>query len=147
MHPGDLIIDMDSLGMAVTGQDLQGYIFQTPRSILDILMPLKSTLLDLALQYHNDGYCRNVWVTVGGARLIERNRLFDKVHNFPHRIFVLEISHNTCREHIKSDPDRGPWQLWDPLIKSWWNNYQPRKGDIVISTNDLEKFSPFSDFE
>ncbi|MHB1383924.1 MAG: hypothetical protein ACYCYC_06290 [Bellilinea sp.] len=99
--------------------------------------------LDLAIHYHNDGYCRNVWITMGGARWLDRKRLVDRIEKSSFKLIVLEISHNTCREHIKNDITRGSWQLWDPRIKKWWNDYQPGKGDIIVSTNELENFSIF----
>ncbi len=137
MAPGDIIVDMDALGMAITGENLQGYIFGTPKSILDVLVPLKSYLLDVAMKYHNDGYCRDVWVTIAAPLPSERKRLAELAGNTPCNVYVFEISHNDCRTHIKNDPERGPWQGWDPIIKKWWDRYQPRSGDIVLKLHDL----------
>lgn len=141
LNLGDLVIDLDALGQAITGQDLQGYLFETPRSILDVLLPLKSHLIELAINYHAERFCKNVWITISGARASDRKRLSDLLCTHPHKIFVFEISHNVCREHIKNDPSRGSWQLWDPIIKKWWNDYMPLNGDIVVSTTDLDNFS------
>lgn len=139
MSEGDLIVDMDALGMAITGKDLQGYIFETPKSILDVLMPLKTYLINQAIVFHNDGYCRDVWITISGADFLERKRLAEKAGETPCNVIVLEISHNDCRAHIKSDPSRGNWQQWDPIIKRWWDRYIPRKGDIVIKLAELDE--------
>lgn len=139
MDVGDVVIDMDSLGMAITQMPLYEYIFDVPKSILDLTMPLRTKLIELAVEYYKDKKCKNVWIAMGGANPLDRKRIADKISALgcSCSVYVFQISHNICRDHIKNDPQRGPWQNWDPIIKKWWTNYIPRSGEIVISSQDL----------
>lgn len=137
LRPGDIVIDTDAIGRAVTGMTLFDYVFTLPRSILDIILPVRNGLVDLAVSYCLDGHNADVWITIGGANPVERQMIENKIRQLPYEIVIFEISHNLCRKHIQGDPERGDWRLWDPIIKKWWDTYQRRPGEKIISTLDM----------
>ncbi|MGL6351543.1 MAG: hypothetical protein ACRC2U_17210, partial [Aeromonas sp.] len=46
---------------------------------------------------------------------------------------VLETSYFECLRRVRNDDRRkGKLALWEPLIKKWWDSYEPSDQDIVI---------------
>jgi hypothetical protein len=129
---GDIVVDMDLLGEAITLQPPH----RRSGRVLDLLIKMKERLITDAIAHHFSGKCYNVWIVTGGARAAERENLQRRAGITSH-VYVFEISPTDCAKHILRDKSRGNVEPWIPLIRKWWDDYEPRESDIKIRYKDL----------
>lgn len=119
-HAGDLVVDMDLLYQALTG----GLpMYDKP----DCLLPFVCEARDAVMaRLARASQVRRAWLITGKAYLGELMQLKDQLG--AERVMVLEVSPNECLRRIRDDPRRSArWQLWEPLVRQWWERWQTSK--------------------
>ena len=118
---GDLIVDVDTLFAALSGQPL----YQKP----PLLLPYVLAARDGALGRLERGPAP-AWVITQGVTAAERETLRAR---FAAEVVVLETPAITCLERIALDERRaGQLDEWLPRVLRWWREYEPSEADTVV---------------
>lgn len=128
----DIVIDLDLLGEAITLK----HPHRRPVALLDLLIRMRDRLMSDAMQLHRIGKIYNIWYVTGSPRSWEREEIQIRAGS-DSQVIVFEISPNDCMKHINKDLTRGPASHWIPLVKKWWDAYEPREGERKIRYQDL----------
>lgn len=126
MRPGDLILDVDALFEALSGQP----VFEKPAAILPFVLAARDAALDrLASQPRGVAHA---WVIACAPHPRERERLAER---FNAHVLVMETSAEECLRRIQADPLRASTaQRWAPLVRDWWHEYRRREGERVVES-------------
>jgi len=118
MRPGDLVLDLDILWQALSGQDL----YEAPTALLPYVCTARDALLaKLAIDHQRP----HAWVITSGAGLYERERLASRLCA---TVVMLDVPADQCIERVRSDPRRKDIQRTEAVIAQWWKEYQPNAG-------------------
>ena len=120
MRETDVVVDLDLLGTAITMKPPH----RRPAALLSMLIRMRERLITDALQLHRSGKIYNVWIVTGAPKAIERERLQQRCGE-DSQVIVFEISPNDCIKHIQDDESRGDIAVWKPLVRKWWDTYEP----------------------
>ena len=121
-QPGDLIVDLDTLWQALSGQPM----YAKPPA----LYPFVVAARDGTLAQLEKGGIVTAWVIASGATSTERAAMRER---FAARVVVLETPTIECLERIRMDERRaGQLVEWMPHVLRWWRNYEPDEADEVV---------------
>lgn len=113
-QPGDLIIDLDNIWEAISGQPR--YI--KPNRLKAIVFSVRDNLLECVK------YRRGKWLNayiIGGYPLAgERERLAGILGA---RLIYIDTDYSTCIERLNNSNDRDVDE-WTKYISDWWKQYQ-----------------------
>jgi 5-methylcytosine-specific restriction endonuclease McrA len=111
---GDLVIDLDTLYMALSG--LPAY--EKP----DVLLPFVFAAKDAVLARLAGGHgLRHAWVITSGADGAERKELAARLNA---GIVLLDVAPSECLRRISQDARRhDKWEKWIPIIDRWWKRF------------------------
>ncbi|WP_041279429.1 ATP-binding protein [Desulfobacula toluolica] len=125
-NSGDLIIDMDALSHAISGQPW----YQKPSHILPFVKSVRDHLYKLIVEPPINGHFNNSWVINWGALAKDREQLKKLLNS---KVIILETCEKECLRRIKNDSRRSDnIDSWEKLIKKWWNEYERQEGDTII---------------
>lgn len=111
---GDLIIDVDAIYSALSGQPW----YDKPAALLPFVLAARDAVLD---QLHTTSELRQAWLITSEADHAELQRLKERYHA---RLLVLEVDPAECLRRITADDRRaGQAHHWRPLIARWWDTY------------------------
>ena len=125
MTPGDVIVDVDALHAALTGQNghyhhehLTGFILSVRDAIYGLL--LRASKADVPA----------VWIIAGLPDRMERERVAAR---FNAKVVVFNLPLDACLDRIAHDPNRIRSNLnWRSIVQSWWNRFEPSEKDLLI---------------
>lgn len=126
----DLIVDLDYLWTAITGDEL--------REQDDKWLPLMLGLKDLVVQYLiRQKLDVDIWLVTCSPT--ERGRLMWK-QKTGGDVTVLEIGPQSCYQNILRDAGRkDKADLWYPIIEKWWRQYKSSPSDNHINEEKLNQ--------
>lgn len=119
---GDLILDLDELMSALSGQPW----YEAPREILPFALAARDAVLERLNHPHG---IRRVWVISSVASKADRESLRQRLNA---ELVLLEVPPEECLRRIARD-ERRAHQLtqWEPIVYRWWREYaedaQPRR--------------------
>ena len=117
MQAGDLILDIDRLWQAVSGQP--DYI--KPNELKPIVFQLRSAVLDAIKT--RAGNWQTAWVIEGGALVGDRMR---RIETLGAESIFIDTDKDTCLRRLSADDSRQAVQAqWVEYINKWFNEYQP----------------------
>lgn len=122
---GDIVIDMDKLWVAISGQKE----YDKPEGLLPYVLNMRDGLYR-ALET-SKGKAQHVWIIAGLPKAEDRNGLRNRFKT--ENVIVLETPHVTCLRNIRNDPRREQrWEHWQELVGKWWMKYEKDECDKVI---------------
>lgn len=122
---GDLVIDVDTLFVALTG-GLDWY--EKPVVLLPFVLEARDAVIDRLAQGDDD--LGRAWVITSEADAVKRQALARRLGA---TVVVLAVSASECLRRISSDSRRADKSdLWRPIVERWWNDYQPADGETVV---------------
>lgn len=122
---GDLIIDVDALYIALSGEDW----YDKSSALLPVVLDVRDMIVNNILQYERRKCFYNAWIITSNPT--HRHRLANQVG--AKSVIVLETSENECMTRIHNDERRrSRAELWRPLVNKFWDNYVPDVSDKVV---------------
>jgi len=122
MKSGDLIIDLDWIWKAFTGLPY----YHKPSELLPFVMAARDAVLQRLDQVSD---LNRAFIIAGAPKAIEREALSRR---YGAKVILFTTSQNECIRRIQADERRSHnTEAWKPLVQKWWNEYQPRKGDVI----------------
>lgn len=111
---GDLILDLDALMSALSGQPW----YEAPREILPFALAARDAVLERLNHPHG---VRKVWVISSLANKADRERLRQRLNA---ESVMLDVPPEECLRRIAQD-ERRAHQLsqWEPIVYRWWREY------------------------
>lgn len=111
---GDLILDVDALYSALSGQPW----YEKPSALLPFVLDARDAIL---ARLHQASELRHAWLITSEADHAELQRLKAR---FAANLLVLEVDPAECLRRITADPRRAALaHHWRPLITRWWDTY------------------------
>lgn len=121
---GDLVIDLDAIMVALTGEAW----YDKPDNLLPLALDVRDYLYQrIPASIEN---VNRVWIVAGEPDPAKRQALARRLGA---RVVVLALPASECVRRIANDPRRADkWQQWAPLVVAWWQQYQPVDGETVV---------------
>lgn len=120
----DIVVDMDRLYMAITGNDM----YDKPDTLRYNVFMLHDCLLDqIKTRYPKNGGWRNAWIIGGYANAWDRDALCKRVN--ADECILMETSMDECLMRLETCTDvrQTKKTLWEKYIRDWFSNYIPPK--------------------
>ena len=114
MNIGDLIIDIDNLWEAISGE--ARYI--KPNELKPIVFDIRNKLLDSVKTRQGRWQC--AWVISGSALLGDRMRLIETLGAEP---ILIDATKEECLQRLRKNPN-GRGVEYEQYIIDWFNQYQ-----------------------
>ena len=112
MSEGDLIIDMDSIWEAVSGQPR----YVKPKRLNAVVFRMRDELIDSVR--HRLGFWQNAYILGGYPLISERERLAKELGA---RLIYIESTKEECLARLEnSGRDK---EEWTKYINTWWDRY------------------------
>lgn len=125
LHWGDLVVDLDAILAALSGQAW----YAKPTNLLPLALDVRDLLHQRIAAGVKD--VSRIYVITSEPKAQERSRLARQLGAL--WVVVLATPLNECLRRIANDPRRqDKVDLWAPVVASWWANYQPNPGETVI---------------
>lgn len=122
MQSGDLVLDIDRLWSALSGQP--EYI--KPNSLKPIIFNVRNAIFDSIKT--RAGSWQTAWVIEGGAFLGDRMR---RIETLGAESIFIEATRDECIQRLASDEKRrNVRDEWIKYIDDWFGNFQP---DAIIA--------------
>lgn len=122
---GDLIIDLDLIYMALSGQPY----YDKPAELLPFVKDVQKQLIH---RLARPSHIRRAWIVTTAPRASERDNLARELNA---NVTVFAVPASVCMRHIFNDPRRREHSTaWRKLIDDWWNKWQPRTGLETVIT-------------
>lgn len=117
MQRGDLVLDIDRLWSALSGQP--EYI--KPNELKPIIFNARNAIMDSIKT--RAGSWQNAWVIEGGALIGDRMR---RIEALGAEDIFIDATKETCLARLASDESRQATRAeWQQYIDAWFNSYQP----------------------
>ena len=116
MQPGDMVIDLDLIGRALSMADKT----DIPSNVVKIAYDIRDYLYDRIADKDIDA--KNVWVVAGLPRREQRHEVAKRLN--AELIFVDSTFHE-CYTHILHDNERKDKALQLAIIQKWFKDYEP----------------------
>lgn len=124
MLKGDLVVDIDLIYIAISFCDF----YDRPKNLLPIVINTRDFILN---KLKEPGDIETAWVISSSPRAVERAQLARDLN--AEQVIVLAVSAEECMRRIKSDARRAHQAAdWEPLVAKWWDEYEPRAGELEI---------------
>jgi len=124
MSYGDIIVDMDAFYYAVSGLDW----YKKPECLLPFVCEARYTIINRLSKPSNKN---SAWVIRSGAKKKEREKLQEELGA---QVIVIEKSLHECINPISKDEFRSNFEVWEKLLRRWWEEYEKSEGDVVVSS-------------
>lgn len=122
---GDLIIDVDTLFMALSGQPQ----YDKPAELLGFVKDMQKHALQRLARSTS---VRRAWIVTQAPRASERDAIARELNA---EVTVFAVPASVCMRHIFSDPRRrDQGAAWRKLVDYWWSKWQPRPGFETVFT-------------
>lgn len=116
MQRGDLVLDIDRLWTALSGQpeyikpnELKAVVFNARNAVIDSIKTRAGTW-------------QTAWVIEGGALIGDRTR---RIETLGAESIYIDTPYDECIERLAKDESRTALQsLWVDYINDWFNSYQ-----------------------
>jgi predicted kinase len=115
--PSDLVVDVDALFVALSGQPW----FETPDVLLPFVLDARDALFERIAR--GDVRCK-AWVITAHGDMAKVLAIAQRLRA---SIVVLAVDRAVCEERIRSDSLRKPERiekLYIPLAKAWWDDFE-----------------------
>jgi hypothetical protein len=122
LQPGDLIIDTDAIGAALSGLP----VHQTPDAFKPLLFAARDAV-GAALEFYP--FVKKVWVVECCPDPVTRTKVMQKWRASFTVILATPIE--VCLGRMKANPRPGEVD-WEAAIRRWWNDYRPLPTDRVV---------------
>lgn len=117
MQAGDLVLDMDKLWEAMSGQPE----YRKPNSIKANVFMARNAIIDSIKT--RMGHWQTAWVIEGGALQGDRMR---RIETLGAEAILIDTPRETCINRLASDETRQSVQAeWVEYINKWFDEYQP----------------------
>ena len=117
MQRGDLILDIDRLWQALSGQ--ADYI--KPNELKPIVFQVRNTIIDSIKT--RQGMWQTAWVIEGGALIGDRKR---RIETLGAEEIFIDTPKEECLKRLYEDEQRQPViNEWKSYIDKWFNDFQP----------------------
>ncbi|MBE9509154.1 MAG: HNH endonuclease [Chloroflexi bacterium] len=120
---GDLVLDLDTLIEAL------GWLpsYEKPWGLMPFAWDARDAVLK---RLERPSRILRAWVIATAPRSEQRGRLRSR---FRASVVVLETPHAECLRRIGEDERRADkLDQWTPIVRRWWNAYEPSEADKVI---------------
>ena len=118
MRRGDLVLDLDALGSALSGLDW----YDRPECLLPFELAARNGVLG-ELRSGPDSGVRHAWITATAPRARQRAAITEGLNA---EVVVLDVPPSTCLSRINKDERRtGDVLAWRGLVDTWWRDYEP----------------------
>jgi hypothetical protein len=138
LHWGDLVLDIDTLFMALSGQ----VSYDKPATLLKMVLRVRDTVVAELMGPNN---IARAWLITSTTKHDEILGMAGKLAGRwipafagmtegghagpPVHIVVLEVPANICMQRVQADPRRADKLAeWQPLIEKWWANWRTLPG-------------------
>ena len=111
-QPGDLILDVDALYMALSGQPM----YDKPAELLPFVIEARDAVIERLRQRSR---ANHAWVITLAPTESERQPYAEDGAD----VVVLATPAEDCLARITADPERARWDGWTQLVESWWTSY------------------------
>jgi len=112
---GDLVIDLDTLFLSLSGQPM----YDKPQELLWLVLDTKAALIERITRPNS---LRHAWLITGGATRAERD---DYSQRGAIVVVLDQVPAVESLRRIAQDPRRADrWQDWQELIAKWWRDYE-----------------------
>lgn len=116
MSAGDLILDLDTIWEALSGQPM----YTKPDSLLPYVLNVRDLLIQ---RLASDEARPRAWVITMGASREERR---DLCRRLKAKCVVITTPIDTCIQRISADQRRqSKLPMWIALVERWWQQYEP----------------------
>lgn len=116
---GDLIIDMDTLFMALSGQPQ----YDKPAELVGFVKDMQKHALQRLTRSTS---VRRAWIITQAPHARDRDAI---AREFNANVTVFAVPASICMRHICNDPRRRALApAWRKLVDDWWMKWQPRPG-------------------
>ncbi len=123
MREGELVVDVDALGVALSGQPT----YHRPGALLPYVLAARDAVIG-RLAMSRSGL--RAWVIAGVPNPKERQRLAVKLKA---QVIVLEVGVEECLRRIQHDERRSALvREWEVIVRDWWRAYRRQPGETVI---------------
>lgn len=116
MMPGDLLLDIDRLWFAVSGQNF----FEKPPALNAVVFGVRDFLFD-CIQTRR-GKWQNAYIVGGYPYISERERICRK---YGARPVYIESTKAECLQRLHDSDDGRDQAEWEKYIDAWWSRYNP----------------------
>ncbi len=116
---GDVIIDVDALYVALSGQPR----YKKPTALLPFVLEARDAVEERLLARSD---ARQAWIIKGAPKREQR----DHYANRGATVVVLAVPAEECLRRIADDPEREESEeSWSPLVHQWWDDYEPDESE------------------
>jgi len=113
---------MDALYYAISGLDW----YKKPECLLPFVCEARDAVINRLSKPIN---IKRAWVIRSGAKKKEREKLREELGA---NVVVIETSLHECISRISKDERRSNFEVWEKLVRRWWENYERSEGDVVL---------------
>ena len=110
---GDLIIDVDGIYMALSGQPM----YSRPQELLSFVLHARQAIIERLRSRSN---VRKAWLITTAAKKPEREVYVRDGAD----VVVLATPAAECLKRIAADERRSTWDGWTDLVTEWWASYE-----------------------
>ena len=110
---GDLIIDVDGIYMALSGQPM----YSRPQELLSFVLHARQAIIERLRSRSN---VRKEWLITTAAKKPEREVYVRDGAD----VVVLATPAAECLKRIAADERRSTWDGWTDLVTEWWASYE-----------------------
>ena len=130
-HPGDLIVDLDAICVA-----LSGTTERPAPGVVSPLIPFAAAARDAVIaRLKRPSDIRHAWVLTTATDKRTREQL---ARELGARVLVFEVPAEVCADRIRADPRRTRHHTaWIKTIEAWWRAYERLETDHVMPDNGL----------
>ena len=116
IQSGDLLIDIDRIWQAVSGQPF----YVKPPKLNSVVFGIRDYLYECVK--NRRGRWNNVYI-IGGFPLISERERMCKM--FGAREIYIDATKEECLQRLNDCNDGRDKTLWNEYIETWWNRYTP----------------------
>lgn len=116
IQPGDIVIDLDLIGRALSLADKTN----VPRNVERIAYDIRDYLYSQISQRKLDA--KQVWVVAGLPKRQQRHELASRLGA---DLIFIEATFTECYAHIRHDNERNDKALQLAIIEKWFRDYEP----------------------
>jgi len=116
IQPGDVVIDLDLIGRALSMADKT----EVPRNVERIAYDIRDYLYIQIAQRQLDA--KQVWVIAGLPKREQRQQIAKQLNA---ELVFIESTFHECYQHILHDTERKDKALQLAIIEKWFRDYEP----------------------
>lgn len=124
---GDLVVDVDALFVALSGQPW----FDSPQNLLPYVLDARDAVINRLARGDKD--CR-AWVITANGNMREVVNLAARLRA---SITILAVDRSECIRRIYNDPLRQNRELYTNLVHDWWQKFEETRQALPPSATLL----------